>query len=160
DRAKQARERFEALKPKLAQLTISVPDAIRALPNLSITRDGVPIGAAQWGTPVPVDKGKHVVAATATGKQRWEQVVDVAADRVLASVDVPVLADAPAAGSAGAPSSVEKPDAEGTSFWGKQHIAGAVVTGVGLVSVVIGSVLGGLAISKKNQSNDGHCLVN
>jgi hypothetical protein len=156
---RQARERVGALKPKLAQLTIKVPEAIRAAPGLSITRDGVSIGAAQWDTPVPVDKGAHVVVATATGKARWEKAVDVPANGAAVTVDVAVLADAPAP-AVEAPSPVTaKAGAEAPAFWTRRHIAGAAIGGAGLVGVVIGSAFGGIAISKKNQSNDGHCVM-
>jgi hypothetical protein len=149
---RQARERVVALKPKLAQLTINVPEAMRGPTGLSITRDGVPIGAAQWGTPVPVDKGKHVVVATAAGKQRWEREVDVAANGAAVSVDVDVLADDAASADNASP--------QAPSFWGGEHIAGAAIAGGGVLGVVVGSAFGALAISKKKQSNDGHCVVN
>src|SRR5262245_14421848 len=41
EREQKAHARAEALKPKLARLTIVVPEAVRALPGLAITRDGV-----------------------------------------------------------------------------------------------------------------------
>lgn len=150
---RQARERVAALKPRLAQLTIKVPQAIRGLPDLAITRDGVSIGPAQWGMPVPVDKGTHVVVAAATGKQRWEREVEVTANGATASIDVDVLADAPAKAALVAV-------APEPSFWDAQHVAGAAVAGGGLVGVVLGSAFGALAISRKNQSDDGHCVGN
>jgi len=55
------------LKPKLAQLTIVVPEAMRGLPGLEVKRDDVTVGAAQWGVRLPVDKGRHAVVVTATG---------------------------------------------------------------------------------------------
>jgi hypothetical protein len=158
---RQAHEGAERLKPKLAQLTIRVPDAIRGAPGLSITRDGVPVGEAQWGMPVPVDKGSHTIVASATGKVRWEKETDVPANGASVSIDVAVLANAPAPppappGAAGA----DKAGSETPSFWITRRIAGAAIGGVGFVGVVIGSVFGGIAISKKNASNDGHCVVN
>jgi hypothetical protein len=155
---RQARERVGALKPKLAQLTIRVPDAVRRTAGLSITRDGVSIGSAQWDTPVPVDKGAHTVVATATGKVRWEKAVDVPANGAAVSVDVAVLADSPVPSATAPPGAADKGGSEVPSFWSAQHIAGAAVGGVGFVGVVIGSVFGGVAISKKNQSNDNHCV--
>jgi hypothetical protein len=137
----------EALEPLLAHITIEVPDVVRALPGLAIERDGVPVGPAQWGTPVAVDKGKHVVVATATGKERWEKPVDVPIDGVDVPVQVAALVDAKSSGL---------------------RTAGYVVGGLGLISTGVGAVFGALAISDKNQSgpycgpNDGssdpnHC---
>jgi hypothetical protein len=149
---RQARERGAALKPKLAQLTIKVPEAMRGVPGLSITRDELPVGAAQWETPVPVDKGKHLVVATAPGKQRWEREVDVPANGAAVSLSVDVLADAPA-------TAVEA-SAPAPTFWGGQHVAGAAIAGGGLLGVILGTAFGALAIAKKNQSNDGPCVLN
>jgi hypothetical protein len=143
DQEKQARERAQALKAKLAQLTVVVPDATRLLPGLSITRDGIPVGAAQWGTPSPVDKGKHAVVATATGKPRWEKVVEVPDDGAGVVVEVAGLAEAPAA-----PPPREPPGA----FWSGLRIGGASLVGVGLVGVGVGSAFGAIALAKKNQS--------
>jgi hypothetical protein len=157
---KQSRERVAALKPKLAQLTVRVPEAVRSAPGLAITRDGVPIGTAQWDIPVPVDKGAHAIVATATGKVRWEKSVDVPANGVTISVDVAALGDAPAPAVVAPPPAAGSAAPEKPTFWTARHIAGAAVGGAGLVGVAIGSAFGGIAISKKNQSNDGHCMVN
>src|SRR5262249_52344626 len=48
ERQKEAHDRAEALEPKLARLTIVVPDAVRALPELEIRHDGLVVGPAQW----------------------------------------------------------------------------------------------------------------
>ncbi len=158
---RQARARVGALKGKLAHLTIRVPEAVRGVPGLAIQRDGTPVGAAQWGTPMPVDRGKHVIVATAPGKQRWQQDLEVAADGAVVGVDVVALTDAPVAPVA--PVAADAPrgaSPEPPSFWTTRRIAGATVAGGGLVGVVIGAVFGGIAISKKDQSNDGHCQAN
>src|SRR5690606_41548923 len=58
-RQRLARARAEALRPRLARLSLVIPDAVRALPGLTITCDEVPIVAAQWDAPFPVDRGAH-----------------------------------------------------------------------------------------------------
>jgi hypothetical protein len=138
----QARERAEALKPRLAQITITVPEQTRALPGLTIVREGITVGPAQWGTPLPVDKGKHVVVATATGKQRWEQVVEVPADGIVGTVEVTGLLDLPA--PARAPT------------WNGLRTGGVVLGVAGLLGVAAGAAFGGIALSKKSQSG-GEC---
>jgi hypothetical protein len=90
-RAKEAAAKAAELRPRLATLTIGVPPEVRALPGLAITRDGVALGEAQWGLPVPVDKGQHRVVATATDKQPWEKGVEIQADGVTATVTVEPL---------------------------------------------------------------------
>jgi hypothetical protein len=105
-RKKEAQKRAEALRPRLAQLTITVPDAVRALPGLSITRDGIPVGAAQWGLSLPVDKGKHVIVVMATGRPRWEKTIQIDTDGAseTATIEVPAApADKPAPSSSASP---------------------------------------------------------
>lgn len=159
-----AHTRAEALEPRLSRLTIIVPDAVRALPGLEIQRDGVPVASVQWGTPLPVDKGTHVLAATATGKQRQEKTINVQTDGMKSSVEIDPLQDLslPAAGAPpvgeAPPIVAPPPPDEGSSFFGTQRVAGMVVGGVGVVGVVVGAVFGSQAISKKNESNeDGRC---
>jgi hypothetical protein len=88
-----AHERAEALKPKLATLAIVVPEAPRRLPGIEVTCDGKVVEPGQWGVPLPVDKGRHVIGVTATGRERGERVAEVPADGVARTVTV----DPPAA---------------------------------------------------------------
>src|SRR5687768_4769506 len=75
DRERVARQHAKALEPRLPKLVIEVPTPI---PGLEVKRDGVVVGNASWGTPVPVDPGTHRVAAVAPGKQAWETTTQVA----------------------------------------------------------------------------------
>lgn len=79
-RAEFARKRAAEMEPSLAALVVRVP-AHRA-PELSITYDGIALGAAAWDTRVPVDPGRHHVVAAAPGRVSWERDVDVAASAV------------------------------------------------------------------------------
>jgi hypothetical protein len=71
DRVDEARLRASQLKPKLSLLTIRVTTS---LPEMRITRDGVELPPAAWGTPLPADPGLIEVVAEAPGhvKQRLE----------------------------------------------------------------------------------------
>jgi hypothetical protein len=80
DRQKAAHARVEALKPALATLTLIVPDAVRALPGVAVTCDDKVVEPAQWGVPLPMDKGRHVIVLTATGTERGEWVEEIDAD--------------------------------------------------------------------------------
>jgi hypothetical protein len=142
----EGRTRAEALKPQLADLVIVVSPATGSLPGLSITRDGVPVDAAQWHTPVPVDKGKHTVAATAAGAERWEIIIDVPSDGASVSITIPDLVvrksvshEPPLAGATAAPRPVR-------SF--SQRTAGSVLMGVGGVGLLVGVVAGALVIAQ------------
>lgn len=77
DRRKTAAERMAELKPRLSTLAIDVPEPLRRIPGIQMTRDTMDIGSAQWGVAVPVDGGKHTVTVTAPGKDPWQKTVDV-----------------------------------------------------------------------------------
>jgi hypothetical protein len=93
ERATEAAKKAAELRPRLATLRIDVPAEVRALPGLAITRDGAPLGEAEWGSPVPVDKGQHVVVATRTGKPSWEKGVEIQADGEAVTVTIELPAD-------------------------------------------------------------------
>ena len=96
DREKKAKQRVDALAPKLVKLSISVASASASLPGLEIKRDGILLGPALFGTAVPVDPGDHKIEVTATGKKPWRGVVTVP-DKAGTSIafPVPALEDAP-----------------------------------------------------------------
>ncbi|HZF47832.1 MAG TPA: hypothetical protein VE093_04240 [Polyangiaceae bacterium] len=153
ERSKVAGERAAALKPQLAMLSIEVPEGARSLPGLVVTRDGVPLGDAQWGLPLPVDAGSHEVMVTAPGRKPWRQTVDVPRDGEKLSVRVKALEVDPNAalktpGPAGDPAP-QRP-------WQRPLGIGAMA--LGGAGVTVGAVLGGLALTKNGESNkDNHC---
>jgi hypothetical protein len=149
DRWQPARERRQALEPKLARLTLVVPREVRALPGLSVERDGVPVGAAQWQVAVPVDRGKHVITAIAAGKPRWEKAIEIGADGERVEVTIDGLRDAAAPAEARAPAA---------SFWSARRVAGAAAGGLGVVGLGVGAVFGLVAAGKQSDSDDGHCF--
>jgi hypothetical protein len=137
DRQKTAHERMEALKPKLAMLTILVPDAVRALPGLEVTCDGKIVEAAQWGIPLPVDKGRHVIAMAAHRMPRNERVEEIEADGAVRTVTIE-----PPTGVM-APSVAEPPEPS------RRSVAPAVVLGV----LAAGGIASGIAFARLSASN-------
>jgi len=177
-REKVARERARALEARLPKMIIEVP----APPaGIEVKRDGVVVGAAAWGTAVPVDPGAHKILVTATGKERWETTVS-ASDNNTTRVTVP--RDLPNAAMAAAPVQTTKPatvapvtpavTAPATpvrenenppqeSFpepvvehSNPQRTVGWVVAGAGLVGLGVGAGFGINALQKRSQSNS-HC---
>lgn len=145
DRVEQARQRAEALKPRVPELTISVPDEVRKLPGLTITRNGVAVGSAQWGLAVPVDPGAHAIAVSATRKVAWEEKVTLAVGARGIVVAVPALADAPADVSNDAPPSGAPPAADAPGDGARAGVptwawvaggAGIALTAVGVIFTV------------------------
>jgi hypothetical protein len=159
ERKKLAHKRAEALKPKLAQLTIVVPPGTRSIAGLEIQRDGVPIGSAQWDIAVPADKGDHVVTATAAGKRKWEKAVTIAADGSTSSVNVDGLEDEASTAPASSLLLPSKSAAVGEQRGSTQRILGIVTAGVGLASIGLGSAFGVIALNKKSESEVSHCTA-
>ncbi|WP_437312644.1 hypothetical protein [Sorangium sp. So ce385] len=98
EREKVARQRATALEPKLIRLTITAPADAPA--DLQVKRDGALVGRAQWGTPVPVDPGKHTVEASAAGRSPFVKTVELNKAGASETVAVPPLAGAPARAAA------------------------------------------------------------
>jgi hypothetical protein len=139
-----ARGRGDALEPTLPKLTIQV-DADAA--GLEVTRDGVPVGKAQWGLPLPADEGEHVVTASAPGKKPWEGKVRMTSGAATGSITIPALEDAPLPPLRAAE---QKPAGSG------QKTLGLAVAGTGLLGMGIGTLLALGAKSTFNDS-DSHC---
>jgi hypothetical protein len=148
DRQKEAQQRAQELAPKLATLAIVVPAAVRALPGLEITRDGKVVDPAQWGVPVPVDKGRHVIGVTATGRERAEWVKEVEADGVAKAV----LVDPPGVAAPAAPPVVPAEP--------KRSVVPAVVLGtVGAAGITSGIVFSALLAWKNSQAATAHAMI-
>ncbi|WP_434041552.1 MULTISPECIES: hypothetical protein [Sorangium] len=137
DRAKEAkaRERAAAVLPKVSRLTVVVGAA--SAPGLEVKRDGTPVGAGQWGVPMPVDAGIHVIEASAPGKRTWTARVEVAPGGATSTLVVGPLEDDPASGDAGAP----------------RRTLALVTGGAGVVAVGVGTALAFAARSTFDESS-------
>lgn len=144
-RGEIAASRAAALQPKLSRLTIDVPAGVRAIPGLEVRRDGQVVGAAQLGTAIAVDPGKHAIEVSAPGKETWKAEVTVGAEAAKESIGVPALVDAKDAGGGGGAG------AGSGSGWPWQKKAGLGMAGGGVVGVVIGAVFGVDALGKHDE---------
>lgn len=141
-RADIAKQRADALYPKLSRITIEVPPSSK-IAGIVVKRDGDLVDEATWGTGLPVDPGKHVVEVSAPGKEPWKWEADVGAGGATVSVKVPVLKDA------AAPVATVAPD---TGMPLQKKIAiGAGAAGV--VGLALGGVFGGLTLGKVGDSD-------
>jgi len=137
-----ARERANALEPKLTRLKLTVTEPTA---DTKVMRDDQEVGRAAWGTAMPVDPGDHVVRVTATGKEPWSQEVKVPPNSKTFSVTVPALADAAVAETPkdAAPTETAPPEvgAERESGGlGGQKVAALVIGGVGVAALATGTV--------------------
>ena len=144
ERQTMAHDRAAALQPKLSRLLIDVPPASRVA-GLIVERDGVSVGAAQWGLSIPVDPGAHTVRARAVGKKDWQRTLTVAAGGGLQSLTVPALERAPLAAKVA--TSNTRPRSP------SQRTAAFISFGVSGAGAALGTVFGLRAISKNKQSN-------
>jgi hypothetical protein len=147
------------LEPRIPKLTITVAEATRGAAGLAVKRDGAEVGPAQWGTPIPLDPGEHLVAADAQGKLHWETKVLVKEEGVTVSAVVPALVDAPVAPPVTpipgpTPPPVEEPNAGRARS--QRIVAGAVVGGLGLVGIALGAGFGAGAMGKQSDAK-AHC---
>lgn len=152
-RAQYAQQRAAALKPLLATMKMEVLESTRRIPALLVTRDGVPVGAPQWGTALPVDAGAHEIVVTASGYVTWKKSVEVVTNGVEVTVHVPVLEldhDAPSfarATMAPVKTIVDR-------SW--QRPVGMATMTVGAVGISTGMVLGSFALFKNSKSKENH----
>lgn len=183
EREKVARKRAAALEARVPKLVV---DASGAAQGLEVKRDGVVIGAAAWGTAIPVDPGPHKVTASAPGKRTFETTVTTVEGRT-ARVSVP--RDLPAAPPAPAPApapvatgaatvDTTHPVASGATTTtlaapvdptlsfpppiverpgSAQRTLGWVVTAIGAVGVGVGAGFGLSSLAKRDESRD-HCV--
>jgi hypothetical protein len=162
DREQAARERVQALEPKLSRLTITVVDATAKLNGLVIQRDGGAVSSGVWGTGVPVDPGEHTIEASAPGKRAWTTHVNIGATADAQTIEVPLLEDAPqeqavAAQANVAPAPVPA-DAGAATEGPPLRLIGLVTGGVGVIGLGLSAYFGLHAKSLYNDSNsDGHC---
>lgn len=161
DREAFARKHVAALEADLPRLQLVVDATMQTLPNLEIRIDGTALGRATWTTALPVDPGKHQLAASADGKQPWTKWIDVPKGTGTTNVNVPTLEDVPVTPAPPPPPPplppppVTRRDERGNT----QRLVGYVVGGAGLVGLGVGGAFGISALSFK-QSRDGHCTGN
>lgn len=91
EREQSARQRAATLEPRLSYLVLRVGQAVAGLPGLVILHDGVTLRPAAWGTPIPVDPGRHVLSATAPGHKPWETSLVITAPAQRGVVEVSEL---------------------------------------------------------------------
>jgi tetratricopeptide (TPR) repeat protein len=139
-RAEEAERRAEALQPKLVRLAVNVPEASR-FKGLAVSRDGQPLPPTQWGMPVPVDPGDHVVEATAPGRTPWRKTVPLTIPGT-AHVTVPPLAE------------VQHPPPRGRAV---QRVVGIAVGSAGLAALGVGIGFAVAAATTDSESKK-YCL--
>jgi hypothetical protein len=158
-----SRDRATLLEPKVAKLVVG-PAPGPEPPELRITRDGDVVSRAEWGVPIPVDPGTHVVQATATSRTTFERTVEIGADGrttevlvqlVEASGGAPAPAPAPAPTPAPAhhatdrPASLASPPSSAAGL-STQKTIGIALGGAGVVAIGVGAVTGAMTLGRRS----------
>jgi hypothetical protein len=163
-----AQRHAEALAPKLARMTVNVPQPVA---GIQVTRDGVLVGTAEWGTAIPVDSGAHIMEASAPGYKSWTTTVDVSPDGAQVTLGVPALEALPVEASplpispppetsaSPAPPATPPAPAETASNGGAQRTIGLVVAAAGVVGMGAAGVLA-IVANNKNQDSLQFCPTN
>lgn len=165
DRAKFATEQLGALELRLPRVTIDVPLAVRALPNVALAIDGRPLPNAAWDGRTPVDPGAHVLTARADGYDVAEARFSIAQGelkkitaptppRAAAAPKAPPPATSASAGASTAPPLSATPETPSPPSTHPTLIPGLAVGGVGLVAIAVGAGFGASALSKTKDAND------
>ena len=147
-----ARERAAAVAAKLSKLSVAVsPTADVA--GLRVERDGVDVGRAAWGSPLPVDPGNHSIVANAPGRMPWRTTVQVPAGGAHVTITVPPLADLNRSDhAAGARPTPGTPSRTGDG----QRIAAYIAGGAGIIGLGVGTYFGVRSIEDHNEARN-HC---
>jgi hypothetical protein len=163
-REQVARDRASALEPKLVRLKIIVSaDA----GDLTVKRDDTLVNAPLFNSAIPVDPGNHVIEATAPGKKKWTQTVQVPPSGDTVEVTVPALEPESAASG---PASTVSTDASSAAqpIGAEKHpntlrIVGISTAFVGAVGVGVGLTFAIKSHSKHTQADalcpNGQCPV-
>jgi hypothetical protein len=162
ERAKLAKTQVGQLEPQVPTLKLSYPGELPA--GLQVTQDGVDFGLASLNTVLPVDPGEHVIVTKVPGRPDVEQRVKVER-RAQIVVDL-------SKGSAAGPAGTGSPTGTGSAGTGQPPVGGQPVDqgppsntrrniglaifGVGAAGLVLGGVMGGLALGGKG-TVDQHC---
>jgi hypothetical protein len=161
ERQRLAEGRAASLEPRLSRVTVTVPPE-SDVPGLEVRLDRATIDRAAWGTAIPVDGGKHHLAAEASGRTAWETELDVQTEGDSRTVPIPALAPIvappvqppPPPPSVATPPSVaptltvETPPARGSS---SVATVGLVTAGVGVAGIATGAVFGLLTSAAINR---------
>jgi hypothetical protein len=153
ERADLAKSKLDALKPRLATIVLEVPEEVRKAPGFALKRDGAEVLDAEYGVAVAVDKGDHVIVATADGRPAWEKKISIDdAQKETVKVELGVGTGPAVGGGAGPgdPPPADKP--EGT-FMTPVRIAGL---GIGIGGIVVGAVGIGLGVHAKGLYDDSN----
>lgn len=160
EREEVARERAKNVEPRVSFVTIKVANAS---PGTTMHCDDRAIAQSAWGTPMPLDVGKHVCRVSAPGKVEWSKTIDVAGEGTRTVFEVPALAEVPTRTEVSTRANTPEPgiavtasaaQTSQTTAWphGDQRLWALVSAGVGVVGLGVGTAMVVAAQSKHSKA--------
>jgi hypothetical protein len=135
EREELARQRVEALAPKLTYLTLSLEG--EAPLGLSVTRNGSALPPASFGLALPVDPGEQRIEASAPDHESWSRTLRVAPSPGKLTLSIPNLTKRVVRAAPPAAPATKREEAGAT-----QRTAGVVMGGAGALAVLLGAGFG------------------
>jgi len=159
ERVTLAREGAARLEPRVPRLTIKLAPGAPA--GAVVARDGIELGSASLGLPLPVDPGDHVITVSAPGHAQTRVVVALKeAERRELVLEAGVAEpEATAPTSSDPASATADTRAAAQSTGSGTRTLGFVIGGVGVAGLAVSLVAGAKALSAKSTVDD-ECLNN
>jgi hypothetical protein len=158
ERALAARDRRDALVPKLSRLRVDVEARGK---ELVIRKNGELVAEGEYGRSLPVDRGAYEVTAEAEGKAPWSGRIEVSEPGITYVLTIPELdATTPPAPRTTRPlrqprsvaPAVPKEESSGSG----RYVSAYSLVGIGALGVA-GGVLLGMRYRDKNQQAEAIC---
>ena len=155
ERAAQAASGAAALRPRLHYVSLRVPEAVAAIPEAQIRRQGKPLRRELWSSRFPVDPGTLTLDVTAPGKRTATRTVPIPSAPGETPITLDALVDSPAstpsAGSiqplSAAPEKAPllPPPQVAPDPWSGPRVAGVVIAAIGVAGMGVGIGVGAAA---------------
>jgi hypothetical protein len=167
-REKTAHDRITTLKPDVPTLTLTLKAGTPA--GTEVKRDGVLQGNASLGLALPIDPGAHVITVQPPGgavstqnvtvgkgeKKTLELSVGEAGSTTPSTTSSSSTTSTTSSSSSSSQATSEPVDE--SSRGNGQRIAGVVVGSVGIASLLVGAITGGIALGDKSTVTQ-HCNI-
>lgn len=166
DRLRYALDQLAEIRPKLAFLTLMVPESPAG--HAPVVRlDGRELGPAAWSVAIPIDAGWHEAVAQSYGGGPWRATVNVrnGEHRVVsipahvAATGVAIHDNMEVAAVPVAPDRAVKESSDADRGPGRRRVTGIVLGGLGLAALGVGGYFGVHAAGLWGERND-QCPMN
>jgi hypothetical protein len=147
---KECLRRTEANNAAIPTIIFEYKDAAgQDLSDVRVTVDGKPLTETLTGTPLEVDPGAHVFQFLVPNQPVIERKFVLSTGQKNRRE---VIRAVPPSGSVTAVETDSKPRSHGSSGLGSQRIAALITGGIGVAGVAVGSIFGGLAMSRRTKA--------